>query len=139
MLNSQSSLLHPPFFLLQVHPPAGTHLAVYCSSHGFFILLQHMAIQTPLNYGDRSSFYKIRILLYSTSFIGPRKLDSSCFLQFRYRVLALPLLHGTVAEAITFPLSGGSCSHSFGPQKLLLYLSLILSLSSSRLPWLPCY
>ena len=89
-----SSLLHPPFFLLQVHPLLQTHLAVYCSFHGFFILLQHVAIQTPLNSGGCSSFYKIRILLYSTSCIGPRKLDSRCFLQFRYRVLGLPLLHG---------------------------------------------
>ena len=68
--------------------------------------LQHVAIQTPLNFGGRSSLYKIRILLYSTSCTSPRKLDSICFLQFRPRVLGLPLLHGTVTEAGTSPLPG---------------------------------
>ena len=84
----------PSFLSSPSSPPAATHLAVYCSFHGFFILLQHVAIQTPLNFGDCSSFYEIRILLYSTSCIGPRKLDSRCFFQFRYSVLGLPLLHG---------------------------------------------
>ena len=59
-----------------------------------------MAIQTPLNFAGCSSLYKIRILLYLTSCIGPRKLDPICFLQFRYMVLGLPLLHGTMAKAV---------------------------------------
>ena len=96
----------PSFLSSPSSPPAATHLAVYCSFHGFFILLQHVAIQTPLSFGGRPSLYKIRILLYSTSCTSPRKLDSICFLQFRPRVLGLPLLHGTVTEAGTSPLPG---------------------------------
>lgn len=61
------------FFSSPNSPPPGTYIAVYHSFHGFFILLQHVAIQTPLNFEAAPSLYKIRILLYSTSCTSPRK------------------------------------------------------------------